>query len=321
MGQMIDGRWITDNEMPATKEGRFERAPTTFRHWVTPDGAPGPTGTGGFRAQSGRYHLYVSLACPWAHRTLIMRCLKGLENSIGLSVVHWRMRDDGWTFNDGPGVISDPICRAPFLHDVYRRADPAYTGRVTVPVLWDRETGTIVNNESADILRMLNAAFDGCGAHPGDYYPASLRAEIDEVNARVYDTVNNGVYKAGFARTQSAYNAAVTALFESLTWLDERLAGQRWLCDDRMTEADIRLFTTLVRFDAVYVGHFKCNIRRIADYANLTRLLSEMLAMPAIRETVDMHHIKHHYYESHPGINPSGVVPAGPELPFSPVGA
>lgn len=318
---MIEGRWVTDNQIPADKNGRFDRPSTAFRNWITPDGAPGPGGARGFRAQPGRYHLYVSLACPWAHRTMIMRRLKGLEDAIGLSVVHWHMGDQGWTFEPGPGVIPDPVVHAAALHDIYRASAPDYSGRVTVPVLWDRETAQIVNNESADILRMFGSAFDECGARAGDYYPAALRGEIDAVNARVYETVNNGVYKAGFARRQEAYDEAVLALFESLDWLDERLSSRRWLCGDNMTEADIRLFTTLVRFDIVYVGHFKCNIRRIADYAHLSRLLGDMLAIPEIRDAVDAHHIKHHYYGSHPGINPSGIVPAGPLTPIAPVGA
>ena len=317
---MIDGRWVTDNQIPANGSGRFDRPSTAFRNWITPDGAPGQTGVGGFRAEPERYHLYVSLACPWAHRALIVRRLKGLEDAIGLSVVHWHMGDQGWTFEPGPGVIPDPIVHATALHDIYRASTPDYTGRVTVPVLWDRKTAQIVNNESADILRMFGQAFDACGACAGDYYPAALRAEVDAVNARVYDTVNNGVYKAGFARRQDAYEEAVLALFASLDWLDERLSSRRWLCGDHMTEADIRLFTTLVRFDIVYVGHFKCNIRRIADYTHLSRLLDDMLAIAEIRDTVDAHHIKHHYYGSHPGINPFGIVPAGPLTAIAPVG-
>lgn len=319
MGMMVDGRWIVDNAMPANKAGRFDRASTTFRNWVTADGSPGPTGTGGFPAAPGRYHLYVSLACPWAHRTLIARKLKGLEDTIGLSVVHWRMRDDGWTFAEGPGVVADPG-GARFLHEIYARADAAYTGRVTVPILWDNERRTIVSNESADLLRMLGNAFDGLGATRGDFYPAALCAEIDAVNTRVYDTVNNGVYRAGFARAQDAYDEAVRALFDSLDWLEARLATQDWLVGDGLTEADIRLFTTLVRFDIVYVGHFKCNIRRIADYPHLSRYLARLLAIPAFRDTVDSHHIKHHYYESHPGINPTGIVPAGPVTAFAAAG-
>ncbi|HZW48389.1 MAG TPA: glutathione S-transferase family protein, partial [Microvirga sp.] len=274
----------------------------------------GPMGTGGFRAEPGRYHLYVSLACPWAHRTLIMRRLKGLEEMIGLSVVHWRMLEHGWTFEEGPGTIPDPIHGAQYLHQIYTAAEPSYTGRVTVPVLWDRASATIVSNESAEIIRMFNAAFDGIGAKPGDYYPQALRAEIDPLNTRIYDNVNNGVYKAGFATTQHAYDEAVRPLFETLDWLDARLASQRYLCGDILTEADIRLFTTLVRFDPVYVGHFKCNLRRIADYPNLSGYLRDLYQTGGIAETVNLQHIKGHYYESHRNINPTGIVPLGPVM-------
>jgi putative glutathione S-transferase len=290
------------------------RKDSAFRNWVTPDGAAGPTGNGGFQAEAGRYHLYVSLACPWAHRTLIMRKLKGLEEMIGLSVVHWRMLEHGWTFEDGPGVVPDPINHAQYLHQVYTAAKPDYTGRVTVPVLWDKRTGTIVNNESAEIIRMFNTAFDRIGAKPGDYYPEDLRAEIDALNARIYDAVNNGVYKAGFATTQQAYEEAVRPLFETLDELDARLSSRRYLCGSRLTEADIRLFTTLVRFDPVYVGHFKCNLRRIADYPHLSAYLRDLYQTAGIAETVNMAHIKGHYYESHRTINPTGIVPLGPIL-------
>jgi putative glutathione S-transferase len=256
----------------------------------------------------------VSLACPWAHRTLIMRGLKGLEEMIGVSVVHWRMLENGWTFEEGPGVVPDPIDGARYLHQVYTAAKPDYTGRVTVPVLRDRATGAIVNNESSDIIRMMNAAFDGIGAKPGDYYPQALRPEIDALNARIYDTVNNGVYKAGFATAQDAYEEAVRPLFDTLDVLDERLSSRRYLCGDRLTEADLRLFTTLVRFDPVYVGHFKCNLRRIADYPHLSGYLRDLYQIPGVAETVNMAHIKGHYYESHGTINPTGIVPLGPIL-------
>ena len=313
MGLLVDGVW-RDQRDTASTGGRFVRKDSAFRNWVTRDGAPGPTGEGGFRAEPGRYHVYVSLACPWAHRTLIFRRLKGLEATISVSVVHWRMLDQGWTFEEGPGVVPDPIHRARVLHDVYTAADPAYTGRVTVPVLWDRRTGRIANNESAEIIRMLNSAFDAVGAAPGDFYPEPLRGEIDALNGRIYGTVNNGVYKAGFATTQAAYEEAVRPLFETLDWVDERLATRRYLCGDRSTEADWRLFTTLVRFDPVYVGHFKCNIRRIADYANLSGYLRDLYQVPGVAETVNMQHIKGHYYESHRTINPTGIVPVGPEI-------
>src|SRR3954454_1418473 len=278
------------------------------------------TGTerrGRFWGGPRRYHLYVSLACPWAHRTLIFRALKGLEEMIGLSVVHWRMLEQGWSFEAGPGVTPDPIRQARYLHEVYTAAEPTYSGRVTVPVLWDRARGTIVNNESSEIIRMLNTAFDGVGAKLGDYYPEHLRAEIDALNARIYDTVSNGVYKAGFATTQEAYEEAVRPLFKTLDWLDERLASRRYLCGDRLTEADWRLFTTLVRFDPVYVGHFKCTRRRIVDYPNLWPYLRDLYAVAGVAATVNLQHIKGHYYQSHRTINPTGIVPVGPDVDFA----
>ncbi|MFC4524509.1 glutathione S-transferase family protein [Cupriavidus pinatubonensis] len=314
MGLLVNGQWQDKWYDTASTGGRFVRKDAAFRNWITADGAPGPSGNGGFAAQAGRYHLYVSLACPWAHRTLIMRRLKGLDDMIGVSVVHWLMREEGWTFSEGPGVVPDTVNHARVLHQVYTAADPQYTGRVTVPVLWDRQRATIVNNESSEILRMMNSAFDAIGARPGDYYPAELREEIDAVNARVYDTVNNGVYKAGFATTQEAYEEALWPLFETLDWLDNRLSTQRYLVDNRLTEADIRLFTTLVRFDAVYVGHFKCNLRRIADYRALSAFVRDIYQHSGIAETVNVEHIKCHYYESHRTLNPTGIVPAGPVL-------
>lgn len=314
MGLLVDGRWHDQWYDTAKSGGRFLRQDSAFRNWVTPDGAPGPSGKGGFAAEAGRYHLYVSLACPWAHRTLIFRALKGLDRFIDVSVVHWLMLDKGWTFAAGDGVVPDPIGGAQHLHEVYTRADPHYTGRVTVPVLWDKATGTIVSNESSEIIRMFNAAFDGIGAKPGDYYPEALRAEIDGLNERTYATVNNGVYKSGFATTQAAYEEAVQPLFETLDWLEERLATRRFLTGDAITEADWRLFTTLIRFDAVYVGHFKCNIRRIADYPRLSAYLRALLAVEGVAPTVDFGHIKRHYYESHRTINPTGIVPVGPDL-------
>lgn len=314
MGLLIDGTWHDQWYDTASTGGRFQRKESSFRHWVTADGAPGPSGQGGFAAEPGRYHLYVSLACPWAHRTLVMRKLKGLERIIDVSVVHWRMFEHGWTFEDGPGVVPDPIMGARYLHELYTAADANYTGRVTVPVLWDRQRATVVSNESAEIIRMMNSAFDTVGASPGDYHPARLRDEIDALNARIYDTVNNGVYKAGFATTQAAYDEAVAPLFDTLAWLDARLAPRRWLCGAQLTEADIRLFTTLIRFDAVYVGHFKCNVRRIADHAALSGYLRDIYQLPGVADTVDFTHIKGHYYESHRTINPTGIVPAGPVL-------
>lgn len=312
MGLLIDGTWHDQWYDTKSTGGRFVRKASAFRNWITPGGDPGPTGTGGFKAEPGRYHLYVSLACPWAHRTLIMRGLKGLEDMIDLSVVHWRMLERGWTFEAGPDVIPDPLHHAQYLYLVYTAAERDYTGRVTVPVLWDKATNTIVNNESSEIIRMLNSAFDGIGAKAGDYYPQELRPEIDALNARIYDNVNNGVYKTGFATTQQAYEEAVTPLFETLDFLEEHLSSRRYLCGGRLTEADIRLFTTLVRFDPVYVGHFKCNLRRIADYPNLFAYLRDLYQRPEFGKTVNMVHIKGHYYESHKTLNPSGVVPLGP---------
>jgi putative glutathione S-transferase len=317
MGLLQNGQWV--DQWYDTKEtgGRFVRKAPQFRNWITADGSAGPSGGAGFKAEAGRYHLYVSLACPWAHRTLIFRALKGLEDMISVSVVHWYMAENGWTFEPGEGVVPDGINGARYMYEVYTRAMPDYSGRVTVPVLWDKQVGTIVSNESPEIIRMLNTAFDGIGAKAGDYYPEPLRADIDALNERIYDTVNNGVYKAGFATTQEAYEEAVLPLFESLDWLDERLSAQRYLAGAAITEADWRLFTTLVRFDPVYVGHFKCNLRRIADYPNLSGYVRDLYQQPGVAETVDMEHIKNHYYASHETINPTRVVPMGPDLDFS----
>jgi putative glutathione S-transferase len=317
MGLLVDGVWQDKWYETESQKGRFVRSESRFRNWVTADGAPGPSGEGGFNAEAGRYHLYVSYACPWAHRTLIFRALKGLESMISLSVVNWHMGERGWTFEPGPGVVPDPFHHAKTLADVYVAADPKYSGRVTVPMLWDKQRNTIVNNESSEIIRMLNGAFDGLGAKPGDYYPKDLRAEIDPLNERIYATVNNGVYKAGFATAQAAYEEAVQPLFETLDWLEERLASRRYLCGERLTEADWRLFTTLLRFDPVYVGHFKCNIRRIADYPRLSAYLAVLLGVPGVRGTVHLDHIKNHYYGSHKTINPTGIVPVGPKLDWA----
>ncbi|WP_291298439.1 glutathione S-transferase family protein [Elioraea sp.] len=317
MGLLIDGSWTDGRPDAKGGEGRFVRALSGFRNWVTADGAPGPTGTGGFRAEPGRYHLYVAYACPWAHRTLIYRAIKGLDGMISISVVHWLMAENGWSFTDGPGVIPDGVNGARHIHEVYTKADARYTGRATVPVLWDKARGTIVSNESSEIIRMLNSAFDCVGAAPGDTYPESLRGEIDTLNERIYETVNNGVYKAGFATTKAAYEEAVVPLFETLDWLDARLATRRYLTGEAITEADWRLLPTLLRFDAVYVGHFKCNVRRIADYPNLSGYMRDLYAQPGIAETFNIDHAKRHYYESHRGINPTGIVPAGPMLDFT----
>ena len=309
MGLLVEGRWHDQWYDTSKTGGAFQRSESRFRAKL---GDPHDKAAR-FPAEPGRYRLYVSLACPWAHRTLIVRALKGLEGMIPISVVHWHMGEQGWSFEPGPGVIPDPD-GAQYLHEIYTRADPAITTRVSVPILWDTQHRTIVNNESSEIIRMFNTAFDPFGAAPGDYYPEPLRPEIDALNARIYDTVNNGVYKAGFASTQKAYEAAVYPLFESLDWLEDRLAHRRYLCGDVITEADWRLFTTLLRFDAVYVGHFKCNIRRLTDYRNLWGYARDLYAQPGIRETVDFHHIKGHYYMSHPTINPYGIIPAGPVL-------
>jgi putative glutathione S-transferase len=313
---LVDGVW--NDVWYDTKEtkGHFKRAASQFRNWVTSDGSPGPTGAGGFKAEAGRYHLYVSLACPWAHRTLIFRKLKKLEDLISISIVDPLMLEAGWEFKDRDGGTVDHLFGAKALWEIYVKADPHYSGRVTVPVLWDKQTGTIVNNESSEIIRMFNSAFDELTGSTDDYYPAALRAEIDPLNDVVYNTVNNGVYKSGFATTQDAYEENVGKLFETLHILDERLGKSRFLMGDRLTEADWRLFTTLIRFDAVYVGHFKCNIRRIEDYSNLPGYLRDLYQVPGVKETVNLHHIKDHYYRSHKTINPTGIVPVGPELDY-----
>jgi len=317
MGKLVDGKWHDVWYDTAANAGRFVRQDSAFRSWVTPDGTPGPSGDGGFAAAAGRYHLYVSLACPWAHRTIILRKLKGLEDMISMSVVNAHMGAQGWTFAPGPGVVEDPVNGATHLHEIYTQADPNFTGRVTVPVLWDKQRGTIVSNESSEILRMFNSAFDDVGATPGDYYPAELRAAIDDLNDFIYPRVNNGVYRAGFASTQEAYDEAVVELFAALDELDQRLATRRYLTGDRITEADWRLFTTLVRFDPVYVGHFKCNLRRLRDYPQLWGYVRDLYQQPGIADTIDLPHIKAHYYGSHAAINPTGIVPRGPDVDYA----
>lgn len=316
MGLLVEGVWQDQWYDTASTGGRFVRTDSQFRNWITPDGSAGLSGKDGFKAEAGRYHLYVAYACPWAHRTLIFRVLKGLEDLISISSVHWYMGEQGWTFAQDEGVIADPIFNAQYLYEVYTHSDAHYTGRVTVPVLWDKHTQTIVNNESSEIIRMLNSAFDGVGAVSGDYYPMELKAEIDALNHRIYETVNNGVYKSGFATTQAAYEEAVGPLFETLDYLEERLSRNRYLIGDTITEADWRLFTTLVRFDPVYVGHFKTNIRRLVDYPNLWSYVRELYQMPGIAKTVNFAHIKKHYYESHATINPTRIVPIGPKINF-----
>ena len=317
MGLLVDGKW--HDKWYSTEEtgGRFVRSESQFRNWVTRDGSAGTSGAGGFKAEPGRYHLYVSYACPWAHRTLIFRALKKLEDVISVSVVHHFMGKDGWTFKPDDGATGDTLYGLDFLHQLYARADPIYSGRVTVPVLWAKRQKTIVNNESSEIIRMLNSAFDEWGDASLDFCPERLRSAIDEVNALVYSAINNGVYRAGFATTQPAYEEAFGELFAALDTLEDRLGRQRYLVGDRLTEADWRLFTTLVRFDPVYVGHFKCNLRRIADYPNLSNYLRDLYQAPGVAATVNMRHIKAHYYGSHTTINPTGIVPLGPELDHS----
>ena len=316
MGLLVEGRWQDTGYDTGKSEGRFERSASAFRNWVTADGGAGPSGEGGFKAEAGRYHLYVSLACPWAHRTLIFRKLKKLEDAISLSVVDWFMGENGWEFSGRAGAIPDSVNGAGRLWEIYAKAMPDYSGRVTVPVLWDKQRHTIVSNESAEIIRMFNSAFDTIGESSLDLYPERLRGRIDAINDRVYDTVNNGVYKCGFATRQPAYDEAFAELFASLDWLEGLLGENRYLTGDSLTEADWRLFTTLVRFDAVYHGHFKCNRQRIDDFPNLSGYLRELYQMPGIAATVDMHHIRHHYYESHTSINPHRIVPRGPLLDF-----
>jgi putative glutathione S-transferase len=317
MGQLVGGKWSTEWYDTKKTGGRFERAQAGYRNWITPDGSAGPSGEGGFAAEAGRYHLYVSYACPWAHRTLIFRALKNLEPLISVSVTDAKMPDDtGWSFTGTSGSTGDTVNHQDYLWQIYALADSGYTGRVTVPVLWDKRRKAIVNNESAEIIRMLNSAFNGLTGNEDDYYPEALRGQIDAINQRVYDTVNNGVYKAGFATTQSAYEEAFEALFDSLDWLEGLLGETPYLAGDAITEADWRLFTTLVRFDAVYVGHFKCNRQRIADYPNLSHYLKALYEVPGIKETVHMDHIKTHYYWSHVTINPHRIIPVGPELEF-----
>ena len=314
---LVDGKW-TANWQPvqATDEkGGFVRQTSSFRNWITPDGSAGPTGEGGFAAETGRYHLYVSLTCPWAHRTLIGRKLKKLDDAISVSVVEPALTDEGWRFGEWPGADRDDLNGATHLHEIYTTAAPDYSGRATVPVLWDKRQGTIVNNESADILRMLNAGFADLADPAIDLYPADLRKDIDALGARLYPTLNNGVYRAGFATTQTAYEEAFTEVFAMLDELEERLGdGRNYLLGDRITEADLRLFVTLVRFDLAYFSLFNCNLRRIADYENLSRFLERVLSIPGVRETVDVDHIKHGYY-SIKALNPKGIVPVGPELP------
>ena len=316
MGLLVDGKWHDTWYDTKSTGGKFQRSEAAWRDWVTVDGKPAGGRERGFKAEPGRYHLYVSLACPWAHRTLIFRKLKKLEDIIGVAVVHPFMGENGWTFEKEGAATGDDLYGLDFLHQIYTKADPAYSGRVTVPVLWDKQGETIVSNESSEIIRMLNTAFDAWGDASLDFYPVPLRAEIDAINAKIYPAVNNGVYRAGFATTQAAYGEAYDQLFAMLDELDARLSTQRYLVGPEITEADWRLFTTLVRFDPVYVGHFKCNLRRIADYPNLSNYLRDLYQVPGVAGTVNLDHIKRHYYESHATINPTRIVPKGPVLDY-----
>ena len=315
MGMLVDGVWQDD--VARTKDGHFVRPPTRFRNWVTPDGSPGPSGEGGFAAEPGRYHLYVSLACPWAHRTIIYRKLKALENVISLSIVSPDMLKDGWTFNQGEGSTGDSVNGKSKLSEIYVLADQRYTGRVSVPVLWDKQKKTIVNNESSEIIRMLNSAFDAFTNVHTDYYPQALRARIDKLNELVYPNINNGVYRTGFATSQAAYEEAFHNLFDSLDEIETILSQQRYLTGKTITEADWRLFPTLIRFDAVYYAHFKCNWRHIYEYPNLSGYVRDLYQQPGVAETVSLQQIKRHYYNSQRQVNPTGIVPVGPQLDFS----
>lgn len=318
MGLLVDGKWQDKWYDTKSSGGKFERSAAQFRNWVTADGTAGPSGQAGFKAESGRYHLYVSYACPWAHRTLIFRALKDLSDHITISVVHPEMLSDGWTFDDGyPGATGDTLFGLPFARDIYTRADPAFTGRVTVPILWDKVQGTIVSNESSEIIRMFNSAFDDVTGNTQDYWPADLRDAIDPVNDRIYDSFNNGVYRCGFATTQDAYDEAVVPLFDTLDWIEQRLSKNRYLMGAQLTEADWRLFPTLVRFDMVYHLHFKCNRRRIVDYPNLWAYTRALYQTPGIAATVNMDHIVRHYHYSHETINPNRIIPINPQLDFT----
>ncbi len=318
MGQLVHGEWHDDWYDTKASGGKFVRSTAGFRNWITADGSAGPSGTGGFPAESGRYHLYVSHACPWAHRTLIFRALKGLSNHITISVVHPDMLGGGWSFDkDWDGATGDTLYGLPFARDIYIKADPEVSGRVTVPILWDKQRETIVSNESSEIIRMFNSAFNGLTGNTDDYYPEEMRAEIDAVNERVYHDINNGVYKSGFATTQAAYDEAVTTLFDALDWAEGRLSTHRYLAGDRLTEADWRLVTTLLRFDLVYHQHFKCNRKRIVDYPNLWAFTRELYQVPGVAEITNFDHIVRHYHCSHESINPHRIIPINPVLDFN----
>ena len=315
MGHLLHGNWHDGGFVSDNDKGAFKRAEASFRNWITADGSAGSSGEGDFPAQAGRYHLYVSYACPWAHRTLIFRALKGLEDMISVSVVHPDMLSDGWTFSDDfPGATGDTLYGHQYARDIYIHADPGVSTRVTVPILWDKQRETIVSNESSEIIRMFNSAFDGLTGNTLDFWPEDLRAAIEPVNARIYDTLNNGVYKSGFAQKQPAYDEAVTALFDTMDWLEDRLSSNRYLMGDRVTEADWRLFPTLVRFDAVYHGHFKCNRRRLIDYPNLWGYARELYQWPGVAPTTHFDHFIRHYHYSHETVNPHRIVPIGPDI-------
>lgn len=317
MGLLIDGTWQDKWYDTSSTGGHFKRTEAVFRHWITADGSAGPTGDAGFKAEAGRYHLFASYACPWVHRVLIYRALKGLESMIDVSFVHWYMAENGWSFQrDDDGIVGDKLFGNDLMYQVYLQADSKFTGRVTVPVLWDKQNGTIVSNESSEIIRMLNSAFDDIGALPGDYYPEEHRAEIDAINDRIYHSLNNGVYKSGFATTQDAYNEAVSPLFDTMEWLEDSLANRRFLCGSQPTEADWRLLPTLLRFDPVYYGHFKCNLKRLVDYPNLWAYTRDLFQWPGIKSTCNFEHAKRHYLESHDTINPHRIVPIGPQINF-----
>ena len=307
MGMLVEGKWTDRWYDTESTGGRFERKDSSFRNWIKADGSTD------FEPESGRYHLYVSLACPWAHRTVIYRRLKGLEEHITISVVNPIMLENGWTFEEGEGVIPDTVNNAEFLHQIYTAADPGYTGRVTVPVLWDRSRRTIVNNESSEIIRMLDEEFGQLTGHGPSFRPLDLEEEIDSLNDRIYTGFNNGVYKAGFATSQESYDEEVVRIFEVLDEAEEILATNRYLTGDRVTEADWRFLPTLLRFDPVYVGHFKCNLRRVADYPNVHNYMVDLMKTFDLADTFNLDHVKNHYYGSHPTINPTLIVPQGPE--------
>lgn len=318
MGLLIDGQWHANPEEQKNKDGRFVRAESQFRNWITPDGKNPPSGKNGFKAEKGRYHLYASYACPWVHRVLLYIALKGLNDFVDVSFAHWHMADQGWTFTPTEdGIAGDKLFNFDYSHQLYTKADPNYSGRATVPILWDKHTDTIVSNESADIIRMLNSAFDSAGAIDGDFYPPHLQNDIDDMNDFIYNAINNGVYKCGFATTQGAYDEAVKSLFSGLDKVEATLSKQRFLCGDAPTEADWRLFPTLYRFDSVYVHHFKCSKKRIMDYPNIWGYARDLYQWGPVKHTVNMDHVRKHYYVSHTQINPLGIIPEMPDIDWN----